>query len=307
MALAEVSEQPRYLDALRVMGSALGWRLGGPPYGANGHCVGQMYLAMYARSQDPALIADVEARFDWILKHPPGTGLKYGEKADRWTWSDALFMAPPVWARLAALTGDQRYLDFLDREWWATTDHLYVKEERLFHRDDRFATRREPNGERVFWSRGNAWVVAGLVRVLDALPEGWRGRARYAALLREMSARVAALQPPDGLWRPSLLDPASYPTPETSGSALFCYALARGIRHGILERDAYWPAVDRAWQGLARSVSADGRLGWVQLPASLPEGTREEATAPYGVGAFLLAGREVHALLTAGRASEALP
>jgi rhamnogalacturonyl hydrolase YesR len=107
----------------------------------------------------------------------------------------------------------------------------------------------------------------------------------------------------DGLWRPSLLDPASYPTPETSGSALFCYALAWGMRHGVLDRDTYWPVVERAWQGLARSVRADGRLGWVQLPASLPERIREETTAPYGVGAFLLAGSEVLALVTGARAS----
>jgi rhamnogalacturonyl hydrolase YesR len=85
-------------------------------------------------------------------------------------------MAPPVWARLSAITGDHRYLDFMDREWWATTDHLYVREQRLFHRDDRFATRREPNGERVFWSRGNGWVVAGLVRVLGRCPRHTRSR-----------------------------------------------------------------------------------------------------------------------------------
>jgi len=292
-ALAEASSKTVYTEALRRLGASLNWKLSDRLYHADDHCIGQMYLALYEKSRDPRILADVQERFDWILKHPPQQDLAFGNLRDRWNWCDALFMAPPVWTKLAAVTGDRRYLYYMDNEWWATTDHIYDKDEHLYYRDDRFIERREPNGRRVFWSRGNGWVIAGLVRVLDSLPEDYYSRQKYVKLYKELAERIASLQPEDGLWRPSMLDPASFPFPETSGSGFFCYGIAWGIRKGILERGTFLPVVEKAWAGLIRSVRSDGMLGWVQLPGSAPDPTNANTTAPYGVGAFLLAGSEL--------------
>src|SRR5207249_10204649 len=103
--------------------------------------------------------------------------------------------------------------------------YLYDKQERLFYRDSRFFSQRERNGKKVFWSRGNGWVLAGLARVLQYLPPDYAGRGRFVALFQEMARRIADLQGPDGSWRASLLDPDSRPNPETSGTGFFTYAL----------------------------------------------------------------------------------
>ncbi len=78
-----------------------------------------------------------------------------------WWWCDALFMAPPVLAKLSRATGDRKYLDFMDRQWWITSDLLYSPSNHLFFRDKTFLDKHEANGSSIFWSRGNGWVFAG--------------------------------------------------------------------------------------------------------------------------------------------------
>ncbi len=208
-------------------------------------------------------------------------------------------MAPPVFAKLSAITGNMKYLDVMDQMWDDTTTLLYDTEEHLYYRDTRFKVNpdgsgpREKNGEKIFWSRGNGWVMGGIVRVLEHMPADYPQRLKYVKLFKDMAARLASIQGSDGLWRSSLLDPDSYPNPETSGTAFFCYSLAWGINNGILDQDRYLPVVTKAWRGLVGSVHESGKLGWVQAIGHKPESVTSESTEVYAVGAFLLAGSEV--------------
>jgi rhamnogalacturonyl hydrolase YesR len=195
--------------------------------------------------------------------------------------------------RLAAATDDSRYLNFAVTQWWRTTDYLYDRDEHLFYRDSTNFKKREANGRKVFWSRGNGWVVAGLVRTLQFLPKDHPDRDRFEKLLAEMSDRVLACQQPDGLWRASLLDPASYPLKETSGSGFYVYALAWGVNQGILDRRKFEPAVIGGWNALAACLDPDGKLTHVQPIGADPKNFPADSTEVYGVGAFLLAGSEV--------------
>ncbi len=297
LALESLSPKPVYGAALRHLAHANAWRLGERIHHADDHVVGYLYLALYERDRAPEKLAGVQSRFDWILRHPPTHRMQIEAGQDRWTWCDALFMSPPVWARLSRLTGDRAYLEHMDREWWATTEHLYSPQENLFFRDASFLTRREANGTPVFWSRGNGWVLAGLARVLDELPSDEPLRERYATLFRAMAHRIAPLQHEDGLWRSSLLDPSAYPEPEVSSSSFFCYALAWGINRDLLPASTFQPVVLRAWAALSARVNPEGHLGYIQLPSARPGSATAQATAPYGVGAFLLAGAEVNRLL----------
>ncbi|MBN2210961.1 MAG: glycoside hydrolase family 88 protein, partial [Sedimentisphaerales bacterium] len=164
-AWAKISDEDKYEEWLLCIGKYNGWKLGQRqrPYHADDHCVGQMYLEMYEHHKDPKMIADIIKRFDMILAEPSTVDLVFHPPLclDRWSWCDALFMAPPVWAKLTAATGERKYLDFMDKEWWATTDYLYDKEEHLFFRDSGYFDKREENGQKIFWSRGNGWVIAG--------------------------------------------------------------------------------------------------------------------------------------------------
>ncbi len=295
MALSNLSTTRKYRDAMVAMGEQNGWKPGPRAYHADDHVVGQTYLELYLQLREPAMLAGLRERFDDILAHPREGTLEFTVPGnqDRWSWCDALFMGPPAWMRMYAATGDTRYLDHAVEGWWRTSDYLYDKQEHLYYRDSNYFTQREANGKKVFWARGNGWVMAGLARTLQYLPAEHPSRAKFEEQFRDMASAVAALQQDDGMWRASLLDPAAYPARETSGTGLFTYALAWGINQGMLERSRYEPAVRRAWNALAASVQPDGKLTHVQPIGRAPVGFPEDATEVYGVGAFLLAGSEV--------------
>ena len=302
MALAARSESPRFDEAMRRMGEGLGWQPGPKAYDADDHCVGQTYVELYLRHRHLAMIAPLRARFDHILAHPKDDNLEFDAKKnpdrrDRWSWCDALFMGPPAWARLAQATGDHRYLDFAVEKWWVTSAFLYDCEEHLYFRDSTIFPQREKNGRKIFWSRGNGWVMAGLVRMLQYLPADHPARPRFVAQFREMAAAVLQCQQPDGLWRASLLDPSAYPMQESSGSGFYCYALAWGVNEGVVEREPYAAAALRTWAALESFVQPDGRLTHVQPVGFTPVTFDANHTEPYGVGALLLAGSEVMRLL----------
>jgi rhamnogalacturonyl hydrolase YesR len=299
MALAGISGDARYRDAMLAAAETNDWQLGPRFYDADDYCAGQAYAELYFLYRENRMITPLRERFDAILAKPPDVQSLEFTKAENterknWSWCDSLFMGPPAWLRLYAATDDERYLNFAVTNWWRTTDYLYDKDEHLFFRDSTYFDRREANGKKVFWSRGNGWVIAGLVRVLQFLPSNHPDRPRFEQLFREMAGKILTCQQPDGLWRSSLLDPDSYPSKETSGSGFFTYALAWGVNQGLLDRAKFEPAVRKGWAALAGCVNADGKLTHVQPIGSTPKTFADDSTGPYGVGAFLLAGSEIY-------------
>ena len=299
VAFAPLSmDREKYLAAARANGERNAWRPGPEPFSADDHAITQSYFMLYAVDGDRREIEAALLRFEEVLREPVEPSLEFDyEKSERaWVWCDALFMAPPALALATQATGDRRYADHMTRLWWNTTAYLYDRDAGLYYRDSRVFSRRERNGAKVFWSRGNGWVLAGLARVLQYLPEDYPERPRFIALFQEMARTVAPLQGADGYWRASLLAPDSWPGPETSGTAFFTYALARGINAGLLDHGDYAPVVRRGWSALVRAVRPDGRLGYVQSPDDGPGQTGPDQTEIYGTGAFLLAGSEVYRL-----------
>jgi rhamnogalacturonyl hydrolase YesR len=195
---------------------------------------------------------------------------------------------------LTAATGEKKYLDYAVQEWWRTTDYLYDKKEHLYYRDSNYFGKKEANGKKVFWGRGNGWVMGGLVRVLQYLPKDHPDRPRFEQLFKDMSVKILTCQQPDGLWRASLLDPATFTLKETSGSGFYTYALAWGVNHGLLDGALFEPAVRKGWAALVACVAADGKLMHVQPIGESPKSFKDDSTEVYGVGAFLLAGSEVY-------------
>jgi rhamnogalacturonyl hydrolase YesR len=291
MAASDSLGDPKYRDAMLAMSQSFGWQLRGHLPNADDQSIAQTYLELYLLKKDPAMMRPTQGTLDAILAAPRTSATPGKEIA--WWWCDALFMAPPVWARMYAATGDRKYIDYLDEEWAKTSSLLYDTQEHLYARDSTFLTRTEANGKRMFWSRGNGWVMGGIVRTLQYLPKDDPARAKYVAQLQEMAARVAQLQGPDGLWRSSLLDPDDYDLPELSGSAFFTYALAAGVNQGILDKKVYRPVIKKAWAGMLHHVYADGRLGCIQQTGAAPAPFKASASYTYGVGAFLLAGSEI--------------
>ena len=176
---------------------------------------------------------------------------------------------------------------------------LYDKKENLFARDGRFLWTGSPkdvkeiNGNKVFWSRGNGWVLGGLALLLTDLPKDYPNRPFYENLFKEMAVRIKGLQHEDGLWRTSLLSPESFNHGEVSGSGLFTYALAWGVNNGLLNKEEYLPAVTKAWNALAKCQKPNGMVGWVQNIGFDPKPATANSRQNFGTGAFLLAGSEV--------------
>ena len=190
MALAGISGDVKYRDAMLTKGGTNEWKLGPRKFHADDHAVGQAYAELYFLYRVPAMLAPMRARFDEILAQPStAAGLDFAlpkhQAQELWSWCDSLFMAPPAWVRLYAATGDERYLDFAVKEWWRTTDYLYDKTEHLYFRDSTYFKKTEANGKKVFWGRGNGWVMGGLVRVLQYLPTNHPYRARFEQLFKD--------------------------------------------------------------------------------------------------------------------------
>jgi rhamnogalacturonyl hydrolase YesR len=290
-------DRQEYLDAIRRNGDSARWNPGPRPFHADDHAVTQSYFLLFSLEHDRRMIGPALARFDEMLQAQHAESLEFGDDktAREWVWCDALFMSPPALALAASTTGDRRYADLMEQLWWKTTAYLYDRSERLFYRDSRFFDQREPNGRKVFWSRGNGWVLAGLARVLQYLPADYPGRERFVVLFQEMAQRIAALQGRDGYWRASLLDPDSRPIPETSGTGFFTYALAWGVNAGVLGHE-YEAAIRRGWAALVGAVQPSGMLGYVQQVGAAPGDTGPDQTEIYGAGALLLAGSQVYRL-----------
>ncbi len=298
---AELSQDKTYFDWMKKTFGRESWQVADRMYHADDVCVGQTYIDMYNKFNDPRMLKPTMARAEWVVNNPSNGSMDLdysdGSTIERWTWCDALFMAPPMYSRLYTLTGNRKYMHFADNEFRATYNYLYDKDEHLFYRDSRYFDQREANGKKVFWGRGNGWVIGGLAELLKTLPANDKEyRPFYEKLFVEMCESLAPLQGQDGYWHASLLDPASYPSPETSATGFIIYGLAYGVNQGYLKADTYLPVIQKGWAALTDAVEADGKLGWVQPVGADPKQVTRDMTELYGVGAFLMAAAEVYQL-----------
>ena len=169
---AEITDKKEYFDFMKRIFSRYYWQLGNRMYHGDDLCVGQVYLDMYAKYKQEKMWIPTKARIDWIIENPPIGNIDITKGvSDRWWWCDALYMAPAIFTRLYTLTGDKKYLKFAHKEYLDCYEHLYDKDEHLFFRDGKYLNAKDEKGGKVFWSRGNGWVLGGLAEVLKYLPE----------------------------------------------------------------------------------------------------------------------------------------
>lgn len=297
---AELTNNNLYYDCLKKIFDKQSWQLGNRLYDADDICVAQTYIDMYNKFKDLHMVESTFARVEWIVNNPSKGSVDFQERKyfrERWTWCDALFMAPPVYSRLYTLTGNKKYMYFADAEFKATYNHLYDKTEKLFYRDSRYFGKLESNGKKVFWGRGNGWVIGGLVEILKTLSvDDKEFRPFYEKLFIEFATRLSEIQGEKGYWHASLLDPKAYPSPETSSTGFIVYGLAYGINQGYLSKQAFLPVVKKGWKALVEAVDMEGKLGWVQPLGFDPKKVTREMTEIYGAGSFLMTACEIYKL-----------
>lgn len=298
----QATKNPIFLAALKTMGHRNEWKTMYRTFHADDVAISYTYLYANSTRKNLVDLKPTKAFLDTHLFEPnpwkDGTD-KNKEKNILWWWCDALFMAPPVITVYAKQTGEEKYLDAMHKYYMETYNLLYDKEENLFTRDTRFQwgvneqDRKEENGEKIFWARGNGWVLGGLALILSDLPKDYEHYGFYLNLFREMAKRIKELQQVDGLWRTSLLHPESYHHGEVSASGFFTFALTWGTNNGVLDKAVYAPVVKKAWTALLSCQKENGMVGWVQDIGASPEPATADSWQNYGTGAFLLAGSEM--------------
>ncbi|MGQ1783619.1 MULTISPECIES: glycoside hydrolase family 88/105 protein [unclassified Saccharicrinis] len=305
--LYEITGDEKYLDAVKNTGAKHHWNIGNRRYHADDHAVGLSYVKMYQNFNDKNMISQIQKEFDWILANPPEktivgedgkVRLRYNR--ERWNWCDALYMAAPVWAGLGAVTGQEKYIDYMVQEWKQAHDWYWCEEESLYFHDRRDITKVSLNGNKVFWARGDGWVIAALVEVLQFLPKDHPERNYFESIYKKMSAKLLEIQKVNGTWAPNLLDEKDPAQDDISGSVFYVYGLAWGINNGILDKEKYESSVLNGWKALCDRQKEDGRLINIQPVGGYPVAFDPDHTVIFGIGGFLSAGSEVWKLVKVG-------
>ncbi len=314
MKAFKVTGNKYYQNFLYQVGKDHNWESQPDMYHADKIAIGQIYIDLYQQKREEVMIKNIKWILDAnLLRSNPMPDVRYKNNTYRhewWSWCDALFMAPPTFAKMYQITKDVKYLDYAIDHWLITTDYLWDKKENLIYRDDRYFDLRTKSGKKIFWSRGNGWVIGGLVHMLEIIPKNHPKRLLLVDQFQKMSHRLLDLQErtSDGLWRSNLLDPGIFAylnrkgnkfiqtteldIPENSGSAFFCYGFAWGINNGLLDRDLFEKPMVKAWKELTQYVNKKGQLGYVQPVGKDPKPYDKDSWQEFGTGAFLLAASE---------------
>jgi rhamnogalacturonyl hydrolase YesR len=302
-ALNDVQPSEAYMGYMTQWADFHRWtpRNGVKTMDADDQCCAQTYVYLYDKLGGSDRLEAVKTNLDIQMK---------SGRNDYWTWIDAIQMAMPVYAQMYRITGESRYLDYAMRSYIWTRDtcggKLFNTKEGLWWRDKDFVPPyKEPDGSNCYWSRGNGWVYAALVRVMNEIPS--KG-AHYKLLKKDFIAMSKALQKsqrPDGYWNVSLVCPTNYGGPELTGTALFLYGMSWGLQKGYIKGKAYRQACDRAWWALKKLVHANGFLGYVQGTGKEPKDgqplsmDKQPDFDDFGLGCYLLGATEYYKLLKA--------
>jgi unsaturated rhamnogalacturonyl hydrolase len=301
MALNKIRPDSTCLSYAVTWGEFHKWGLRNGIKTRNGddQCCGQTYIDLYLMNRfKEERIKDIRACINNMVAT---------DKIDDWSWIDAIQMSMPVYARLGTIYNDKKYFDRMYQMYMYTktkhgTSGLYNPDDHLWWRDKDFvAPYKEPNGEDCYWSRGNGWVLAALVRTMDFLPKKSSYHKEFMTTYQEMVDALVACQRADGFWNVSLHDSTHFGGKELTGTALFVYGIAWGINNGTLNKKKYMPVVTKAWNGLVNDcVHPNGFLGFVQGTGKEPKDGQPVTydSMPnfedFGLGCFLLAGTEVY-------------
>jgi unsaturated rhamnogalacturonyl hydrolase len=268
---------------------------------ADNQCCGQTYVDLYNLDPKPERIETIKKCIDLSIADEKNDGA--------WTWVDAIQMAMPLYAKLGVVyKNDPKYWEKMYTMYNHTKTvqggGLYNTKEHLWWRDKDFVPPyKEPNGANCYWSRGNGWVYAALVRVMATIPKTAPHYNEYLQTYLEMTKALAPLQREDGYWNVSLMDPTHFGGKELTGTSLFVYGMAWGIKQGLIDKKTYLPIITKAWNAMIKdSLHPEGFLGYVQGTGKEPKDSQPVSYTnipdfeDYGLGCFLLAGSELSKL-----------
>lgn len=213
-------------------------------------------------------------------------------------WADDLYMSVPFLVNMGVLTGDNKYFDDAIRQLLQIADRLYIPNMELF--DHGWSVTSGDYDPRFYWGRANGWALMSMAEILENVPEGYEGRDKVLHLYRSMIRSLAHLQDGTGFWH-NLLD-KNDTFLETSCTAMFTYAIAKGINEGWINH-VYGPVALTGWNALATRIGDDGTVdGTCEGTTFAHDNTYyyyrgKSIYATHGYGPVLYAGAEIIRLL----------
>jgi rhamnogalacturonyl hydrolase YesR len=222
--------------------------------------IGASLVDLYQRSKDPAYKAYFDQVAGHLLHKEPR--LKDRTIARLWPhemtiWADDLYMSVCFLARMGRLTGDRKYFDDAAKQVIQFTRYLWDAEKQLYYHC--YHSDIQEHGV-AYWSRANGWVIMAQADLLSMLPDNHPQRAELLKIFRQQAKGIVRYQGPSGLWQ-QLLDKAdSYE--EVTGTAMFTYALATGVKKGWLHRDFTY-AAEQGWKGILGKISEQGDVSGI--------------------------------------------
>ncbi len=163
-------------------------------------------------------------------------------------WVDDMFMITGLQTEAFRVTHDAKYLDRAAKEAVLYLDELQQPNGLFLHAPD----------SPFYWGRGNGWFAAGMTEILSELPADHPQRARILDGYHKMMAGLLKYQADSGMWRQLVDHPESYE--ETSGTGMFVFAMARGVRAGWLDEKTYKAPALKAWIALASKLNDKGEV-----------------------------------------------
>jgi unsaturated rhamnogalacturonyl hydrolase len=262
--------------------------------------IGAALVKAYNKKKDPRYRAAIDLVSEHILhkqfRLPDGTLARQRPQPVS-LWSDDLYMSVPFLAQMGAFTGERSWFDDGARQVIQSSARLQDKSNGFW--DHAWFENTSPDPH-FFWGRGDGWALMAAAELLSVLPENHPGRERVLEIFRRGAQGVVAAQGGMGLWHELLDKTDSYL--ETSASAMFTFAIARGVNRGWLSQ-AYAPVAQAGWQAVATRVHADGQIEGICVSTTAAYDSvyyynrPTDLKAMQGYGPTLMAGAEVIAML----------
>ncbi len=213
-------------------------------------------------------------------------------------WLDDLFMSVPALAQMGKVTGDRKYFNEATKQVLSFAGKMFNREKGVFMHG---WVETMPTHPEFHWARANGWAFMALAELLDVLPTNHPDRAKVLELYRAHARGLASYQSGKGFWHQLLDRSDSYL--ETSATAIYTYAFARGINRGWLDGKTYAPMTLLAWNAVTTKVNPKGQVEGTCVGTGMAFDPAfyyyrpTSSFAAHGYGPVLLAGAEVLTML----------
>lgn len=161
-------------------------------------------------------------------------------------WMDDMFMITAIQAQAYRVTKDEKYINRAAREMVVYLDSLQLNNGLFYH---------APSAH-YCWGRANGWMAVGMAELLRILPENNSDRPAIMKGYLKMMKKLKETQNEHGMWRQLVDDPELWE--ETSGSAMFTYAMIVGVKKGWLDAEEYGKAARQGWIALCNYIDEAG-------------------------------------------------